>query len=147
MILVFRVTFDIDPNPNAIGFGSFAQGSSIRIHLGLKIRIGLRILIRKKSLESPTLVYPLQVMKPVGVAGVSQEEVEQARHAFQLSCLKLADHFLPAKVQAVFRIRNYSQRIRQLIWRIWNFRSGSFFKLEVVKKTLSMLASMKTRVG
>jgi hypothetical protein len=38
-----------------------------------------------------------QVIKPVGMA-VSQEEVDEARQAYQQSCLRLADHFLCAKV-------------------------------------------------
>ncbi len=40
-------------------------------------------------------------MKPVGVMVVSQEEVDEARQAYQQSCLKLADNFLAAKVTIV----------------------------------------------
>jgi hypothetical protein len=40
-------------------------------------------------------------MKPVGVMVVSQEEVDEARQAYQQSCLQLADSFLAAKVTIV----------------------------------------------
>jgi hypothetical protein len=39
-------------------------------------------------------------MKPVGLA-VSQDEVDSTREAYHHSCLRLAQHFLYAKVGAI----------------------------------------------